>query len=64
MSIFRDLLFLHGHIADVELARSLAGADAPAGAPDEPPAASPAMPSQGRRHAPPVHPGLATPLRG
>ncbi|QCO66621.1 hypothetical protein E5843_00255 [Luteimonas yindakuii] len=27
MSIFRDLLFLHGHITDVELARSLAGAD-------------------------------------
>ncbi|MNM73268.1 hypothetical protein D3C81_849880 [compost metagenome] len=26
MSIFNDLLFLHGHIANVELARQLAGA--------------------------------------
>ncbi|WP_449468129.1 hypothetical protein [Stenotrophomonas humi] len=26
MSVFNDLLFLHGHIANVELARELAGA--------------------------------------
>ncbi|WP_269789739.1 hypothetical protein [Stenotrophomonas sp. Iso1] len=28
MRIFTDLLFLHGHIANVELARELAGANA------------------------------------
>lgn len=28
MSIYADLLFMHGHIANVELARQLAGDDA------------------------------------
>ena len=28
MSVYTDLLFMHGHIANVELARQLAGSDA------------------------------------
>lgn len=30
MSIYADLLFMHGHIANVELAKQLAGSDATA----------------------------------
>ena len=36
MSIYTELLFLHGHVVQPELARSLAGAPEPSGREQEP----------------------------
>jgi len=45
MSVFNDLLFLHGYIGNVELAQRLAGPDSPKGDAGPPSQANPAEPS-------------------
>ncbi len=52
MRLFTDLLFLHGHITNVELARALAGTDGSPSAPAPGSRREGKATEQAQRHAP------------